>query len=155
MSTLRMPAAHRPPTPSRAGFVGAALLAAACGAPTSPADRARLTLDVAPAAGAPAGAARVRLTLRHDGGPAVALTGCPAPPAVRIERDTAGAWRDAGSSGILCQAIYRASTVALSAGGTLEAVLTLPPGRYRFVVPVGPDVGAPERALRSGAVALP
>lgn len=133
--------------------------AAGCRESTSPAERARLALDaVVLATPVPAGgdARAVQLTVRHAGGPAVALTGCPEPPAVRIERLEDGAWRDAGSLGIICLGIHGQRTVALHAGGEATVTVVPPgPGRYRFAVLVGPDLSAPERRLSSREVVVP
>jgi hypothetical protein len=143
---------------------GAPAVGLGCGAPgaTGPGAPARLSLAVVPAGveGAPGGAVGsrlARLTLRHEGGRAVALSGCPRAPSVRVERREAGvAWREIGSYGLRCQAIYSTSTVALAVGGQIEAVIAVgPAGQYRFAVPVGPDAGAPEFEVRSAAVDLP
>lgn len=140
--------------------IAVALLAGACTNPASPAERARLSLDaavIAPAASpSGAGVSVVQLTVRHAGGPAVALTGCPRPPAVRFERLEDGAWRDAGSVGIICLGIYSPTTAVVAAGGSLTSSLELlAPGRYRFAVLVGPDRADPERTLRSAEVVVP
>lgn len=136
-----------------------ATVAAGCSDATSPAERARLALDaVVLAPPVPGGFATraVQLTVRHGGGPAVALTGCPNPPAAVIERLDAGAWRDAGSIGIICLGIHRPSTVALGRGGEQTVSIVPPgPGRYRFTVLVGPDMAEPERRLRSAEVVVP
>lgn len=153
----------RRPTLLLAAAGAAAIVMVACGTPsaTGPRAPARIALTVTPAGveGAPGapGNRLARLTLRHEGGRAVALSGCPRAPSVRVERrETGGAWREVGSYGLRCQAIYATSTVALSAGGQVETVVTAgPAGQYRFAVPVGPDAGAPEFEVRSAAVDLP
>jgi hypothetical protein len=142
-------------------FLAVAAVALGCSGPaTAPLEPARLSLTVAPGGiDGPPGASGnrlVRLTIRHDGGRAVALSGCPHPPSVRIERREGTTWREAGSYGLICLAIYSSSTVKLAPGARIETVVTAgTAGRYRFVVPVGPDEAAPEFELRSAAVDLP
>src|SRR6187551_1505467 len=96
------------------------------------------------------GEAVARVTLQHNGGRAVALTGCPRPPAVYVERATSVRWEEAYSAGIGCFAIYSPSTVALSANSSLVfAVSAYQPGRYRVRVLIGPDPAAPEATVLS------
>ena len=120
----------------------------------------RLSLAVTPAGveGAPGapGSRLVRLTISHQGGRAVALSGCPKAPSVQMERFEDGKWREWYSYGLICLAIYTTQTIALSEGGRIETMVSPgPPGRYRFIVPVGPDAGAPEQELRSRTIDLP
>lgn len=125
---------------------------------TGPLIPAWLSLTVSPEDGPEPSATSVRavrLVVRHWGGRAVALSGCPRAPSVRIERFETGKWREGGSSGLVCLAIYSTETVALVAGGRMEKVISVNgPGRYRFVVPIGPSAAIPERELRSAAIAL-
>lgn len=91
-----------------------------------------------------------RLTLQHNGGRAVALTGCPQPPALYVERATATGWEEAYSSGIVCLAIHSPSTIALRAASSLTFdVHATQPGRYRVRVFIGPDNAAPDGSVVS------
>ncbi len=97
-----------------------------------------------------AGEAVARLTVQHNGGRSVALTGCPHPPALYLERATSARWEEAHSSGIICLGIHSPSTVALGATASLAfAVSTWEPGRYRVRILIGPDMAAPEGTVLS------
>ena len=139
----------------------AAALALGCGSgPIDPLSPARLSLVVSPAGveGAPGapGVRLARVTVVHEGGRAVALSGCPHAPSVRMERFEDGKWREWYSYGLICLGIYSTETVSLSEGHRLELVVSPGlPGHYRFIVPVGPDLARPEREVRSGPIYLP
>lgn len=148
-----------PPSLARRLAVASLLsVVAGCSDATSPAEQAQLALDpVVLAAPVPEGFAprAVQLSLRHAGGPAVALTGCPDPPAVIMERLEDRAWREVGSVGIICLGIHSQRTIVVGPGGRVVVSVVPPaPGVYRFVVPVGPDAARPERRLRSREVVV-
>ena len=130
----------------------ASALVAACARDTSgphPAEL-RVTSDSGIYSRPLAGDAVVHLRIEHVGGPAVALTGCPRPPAAYLERATAAGWEPTASLGVYCAAIYTPVTVSLGHGTSLSFSATVSQaGRYRVRILVGPDPGAPEFAAYS------
>lgn len=128
------------------------LLCGACadGVTEAPGVTLRVATDSAVYSRTESGEAFAHLTLEHQGGRAVALTGCPQPPALYVERATVAGWEEQYSSGIICQAIYSPSTIALTANASLAfSVSASQPGRYRVRVLIGPDAAAPEHAIVS------
>jgi len=128
------------------------LMCLACtdGVTESPSPNLQVASDSASYARSEAGEAVARLTVHHNGGRAVALTGCPRPPALYLERANAGRWEEAYSESIICIAIYSPSTIALSAASSLTFDVTATqPGRYRVRVLIGADLAAPEGTVLS------
>lgn len=128
---------------------GTLLLACACaGSLTQPTSQVNVRTDRA--SYSDTGIAIV--TVQLVSGRAVALNGCPRPPAIAIQRVNSGQWTDAGSIGVSCLAVETPSTISLEPGGTVEGSLGMPwlaAGTYRLVVLVGPDRTSPDFTVAS------
>ena len=129
--------------------VGVALTVfSACSSPTAAVMRANLSAGSDHATYVLAEGAAPAITLRHDGGPAVVISGCPAAPAAVLERREEAGWDEEATSGIICPGIYTLETDTLRAGSTTTfPFAAYRRGRYRVRVLIGPDVAAPQRSV--------
>ena len=137
-------------TPLRVAIsVGAALAGlSACSSPTAAVMRANLSAVSDHATYVLAEGAVPAITLRHHGGPAVVISGCPAAPAAVLERRQEAGWDEEATSGIICLGIYTLKTDTLRAGSTRTFPFAAHRrGRYRVRVLIGPEVGAPQRTV--------
>lgn len=136
--------------PLRASMaVGIALaVLAACSSPTAAVMRANLGAVSDHATYVLAEGAVAAITLRHDGGPAVVVSGCPEAPAAVLERREAAGWSEEASRGIVCLGIYGTETDTLRGGTSRTFAFTAyRRGTYRVRVLIGHDVAAPQRSV--------
>ena len=137
-------------TPLRLSIsVGVALAGlSACSSPTAAVMRADLSAVSDHATYVLADGAVPAITLRHDGGPAVVISGCPEAPAAVLERRDETGWAEEATSGIICPGIYTLETDTLRGGASRTfSFAAYRRGRYRVRVLVGPDPGAPQRSV--------
>lgn len=129
--------------------VGMALaVLSACSSPTAAVMRANLSAVSDHVTYVLAEGTVPAITLRHYGGPAVVIAGCPEAPAAVLERRDEAGWDEEATSGIVCPGIYSLETDTLRAGSS--RTFHFAPyrrGRYRVRVLIGPDVGAPQRTV--------
>ena len=132
----------------RISLVALLVILGGCQDPASVLPRPRLAITLVPAdtlGSAPAAIAVLRLRIRHEGGRAIALSGCPAPPALTVERLLGDRWVEDYQRGIVCQAIYARQTVVFERGSELTYDLAVfRPGIYRARIYVGPSYTEPE-----------
>ena len=89
--------------------------------------------------------ADIAVAVENVGDRGIELSGCPQPPFTVIEYRSEGKWHEAGSHGIICQAIYTTRTIALQPGERLVYHLWVGrSGRYRLRVLAGVDPGYPD-----------
>jgi len=130
----------------RAGSL--ALVGACAAVPTQPSAQLGVLTDRA----AYSDTGTVVVTVQLLSGRAVALNGCPRPPALTIQKASAGRWEDTGSLGLQCTAVETPTTISLGPGGVAKVSLALPglaAGTYRVAVPVGADAALPDFTVAS------
>jgi hypothetical protein len=129
--------------------VGMALaVLSACSIPTAAVMRADLSAVSDHATYVLAEGAAAAITLRHHGGPAVVISGCPEAPAAVLERRAATGWAGETTRGITCLGIYTMETDTVRGGASRTFSFTASrPGTYRVRVLIGTDPGAPQRSV--------
>jgi hypothetical protein len=80
----------------------------------------------------------------------VTFVGCPSPPSLQLEQFVAGNWQKVSDRGLICLAIFSASTVTLDPGAEMPFTISFwLPGEFRLRVHVGPKWGEPESTALS------
>lgn len=85
------------------------------------------------------GSTTVTVHLRNLGNHVVEVVGCPDPPAMLLEQQTAGEWQPLQSQNVICQAIHLQRTVRVDPGTEYTGQIRVnAPGEFRARVFIGP-----------------